>query len=304
MTELSDELLVAYVDGQLDREQARAIDRVLEQDEVVGNRLEALREAHGRLESAFEAILAGELTEIRAHIPAAAPPPAARSQGGDLVKIGLATAGLGLILAALVAGWPIALPDFTGLGRNLPEAGAQAAAGPPTWQERALGAQALLSRASVEIGAESQGNRDLVAFQLGEAIGPALKFPTLEAQGYKFVRGQLLRFGDQPLAQMLYLGAPTKPPLALYAMAGATGDTKPTLKREGAVGSVAWKDGGIAYLLAGEEENATLLVLAAAIESEPSLSDSPVKSGTAPGADTVVTGSTPAKPAPAPAAGD
>jgi anti-sigma factor RsiW len=31
MTELSDELLVAYVDGQLARQQSSAVDRVLEQ---------------------------------------------------------------------------------------------------------------------------------------------------------------------------------------------------------------------------------------------------------------------------------
>ena len=42
MTELSDELLVAYVDGQLAREQTRAIDRVLEQDEVGARRLDVL----------------------------------------------------------------------------------------------------------------------------------------------------------------------------------------------------------------------------------------------------------------------
>ena len=64
MTELSDELLVAYVDGQLAREQTRAVDKVLEQDEVVARRVEALKEAHGRLEAAFEAILAGEMVEM------------------------------------------------------------------------------------------------------------------------------------------------------------------------------------------------------------------------------------------------
>ena len=66
MTELSDELLVAYVDGQLVREQTRAVERVLEQDDVVARRVDALKDAHGRLESAFEAILAGEVVEILA----------------------------------------------------------------------------------------------------------------------------------------------------------------------------------------------------------------------------------------------
>src|SRR5262249_42097258 len=158
-------------------------------------------------------------------------------QGGGLVKIGLATAAFGLVLASLVAGWPVALPDFTSMGRRAPEPSTLAAAAPPSWQDLALGAQSLLSRASVEIGPNSQANRDLVAFQLGQAIGPALKFPNLDAEGFKFVRGQLLRFGDQPLAQMLYLGA-AKPPLALYAMSGATNDNRPALKREGSIGSV------------------------------------------------------------------
>ena len=61
MTELSDELLVAYVDGQLARAQTKAVEKVLKQDEVIARRVDALKEAHSRFESAFEAILAGEL---------------------------------------------------------------------------------------------------------------------------------------------------------------------------------------------------------------------------------------------------
>jgi len=71
---------------------------------------------------------------------------------------------------------------------------------PTTWQEQVLRAQALLSRASVEVGLESQGNLDLVAFQLAQAIGPAVKFPDLQPQGFKFVRAKLLRFGSGPLS--------------------------------------------------------------------------------------------------------
>ena len=60
MTELSDELLVAYVDGQLARKQTHAVEKVLEQDDVIARRVKALQDAHSRLEAAFEAILAGE----------------------------------------------------------------------------------------------------------------------------------------------------------------------------------------------------------------------------------------------------
>ena len=103
MTELSDELLVAYVDGQLAREQTRAIDKVLEQDEVVARRLDALKEAHGRLEAAFEAILAGEMVEVL--VSPTLPPPIKRKRRISLPWIGLGVVGIGIALAALVGGY-------------------------------------------------------------------------------------------------------------------------------------------------------------------------------------------------------
>jgi anti-sigma factor RsiW len=264
MTELSDELLVAYVDGQLARDQTRAVDKVLDQDDVVAKRAEALKQAHSRFECAFEAILAGEVSELMANAPSL-PPPVRRRRGNGLAKIGVITAGLGLGLFALVAGygWPLAPPERT----TLPQAGEMSSA-TRTWQDEAVRAQSLLSRDSVEVAAESQGNFDLVALQMAQVIGPAVKIPDLEAQGFKFVRGQLLRFEGEPLAQLLYLGRGTAP-LALYARRGEH-KARDGFAKSGAIGSVAWSDDGIAYLLAGEEDKATLLRLAENIRHEPS----------------------------------
>jgi len=284
MTELSDELLVAYVDGQLVREQTRAVDKVLEQDDVIARRVDALKEAHGRLESAFEAILAGEVVEVLA--APMLPPRIERQRGNGLGRVGLAVVGIGLALAALVGGygWPLVTPDRTALRQPAlaPRAQPVAAAtpapkvvpapiAPTTWQEQVLRAQALLFGDSVEVGLESQGNLDLVAFQLAQAIGPAVKLPDLQPQGFKFVRAQLLRFGDKPLAQILYLGAEGAP-LALYAMRGS-GDGEPAFKQEGAIGSVSWTDDGIAYLLTGEEDETALFRLAEKIKHEPAAPD-------------------------------
>lgn len=112
MTELSDELLVAYVDGQLARKQTRAIDKVLEQDDVLDARVTALKHAHARLEAAFEAILAGEEAEISEVVT---PPP----EDGFWVpwrtfKIAAATTGivLALALAVLGYGWPLTVPSM------------------------------------------------------------------------------------------------------------------------------------------------------------------------------------------------
>jgi anti-sigma factor RsiW len=67
MTELSDELLVAYVDRQLAHKQSRAVEKVLAQDDVIARRVAALKKAHRRLEAAFDALLAGEEADAVSH---------------------------------------------------------------------------------------------------------------------------------------------------------------------------------------------------------------------------------------------
>ena len=52
------------------------------------------------------------------------------------------------------------------------------------------------------------------------------------------MRAQLLRSGDEPLAQLLYLGA-SGAPLALYAKKSEE-TAAPSFKRYGALGGVAW----------------------------------------------------------------
>jgi anti-sigma factor RsiW len=266
MTELSDELLVAYVDGQLARKQTLAVDRVLEQDDVIARRVAALKDAHSRLEAAFEAILAGEEADAVAQ-------PAPRTGGlfiswGALAQGGLATGGIVFALALLAAGfgWPLTMPE---LARDPSGAADMMHVGSiaRSWQEEAARAQALVSRDTLEVGLDSQSNPDLIAFQLARVVGGNLVLPDLGPQGFRFMRAQLLRFGTEPLAQLLYLGASGEP-LALYAKR-SEGRAAPVFKRYGAIGGVAWVQDGMAYLLAGSEGEGSLLRLAEAIRNEP-----------------------------------
>jgi anti-sigma factor RsiW len=277
MTELSDELLVAYVDGQLARKQTLAVDKVLEQDDVIARRVEALKHAHSRLEAAFEAILAGEEADAVAQ-------PAPRAPGlfiswSALVQGGLATVGIGLALILLAAGfgWPLTIPQLarTSTGAaDMTHVGSIARG----WQEEVVRAQALVGRDTLEVGLDSQGNPDLMALQLAQAVGPELVLPDLAPQGFRFKRAQLLRFDAEPLAQLLYLGV-SGAPLALYAKRGE-GSAAPVFKRYGAIGSVAWTQDGMVYLLAGTASEPHLLRLAEAIRTEhkaPAVGATPVE---------------------------
>jgi hypothetical protein len=127
--------------------------------------------------------------------------------------------------------------------------------------------QSLLTRSSLEVGLTSQGNRDLVAFELAQAIGPSLKVPNLDPQGLKLVRGQLLQYRGKPLGQILYLGMHGAP-VALYALpSDSTSD--PEFTMAGDVGMVSWSEGGISYLLASEGDEDFLVRTAEKIRNEP-----------------------------------
>jgi anti-sigma factor RsiW len=248
MTELSDELLVAYVDGQLAGKQASAIERVLAHDDVIARRVAALKKAHRRLEAAFDAVLAGEEEAAVAHpVP---PSPGLLIPWPTLIKAGLAAGGIVLAIGLFIAGsgWPNRGPDGMASGAD----GGYVGSVPRDWREEVVRAQALLGRASVEIGLDSQGDQDFIALRLGRAIGTAFTPPDLAGEGYRFARAQILRFGAEPLAQLLYLGA-SGAPLALYVKKGGA-DAAPEAKRYGALDGVAWSQGGVAYLLAGESD--------------------------------------------------
>jgi len=263
MTELSDELLVAYVDGQLARKQTQAIDKVLAQDDVIAKRVTTLRHAHGRLEAAFEALLAGEEAD-------AAAKPAQRGvfiAWATLGKVSLASAGLVASVFMLLAGfgWPLSAPQ---LARDTPVAADPDYVGSiaPDWREDAARARSLLGRASVEVGLDSQANPDLVAFQLAQAIGADAAVPDLDAQGFRFMRGQMLIADGEPLAQLLYLGE-SGAPLALYVKKGE-GPAVPAFRRYGTQASIAWSRSGLAYLLAGDGDESALTRLANSIRIE------------------------------------
>jgi anti-sigma factor RsiW len=157
------------------------------------------------------------------------------------------------------------LPNFAGNCSGTPDVEWTGSL-PSTWQDDVARAQALLSRESLSVSPEGQANQDLIGFQLGQAVGPGLKLPDLKSEGFRFVRGQLLRAGDEPVAQLLYLGS-SGAPLALYAKKGE-GAVEPEFKSYGAIGGVEWSDEGIAYLLAGELDAARLTQLAETIKKQ------------------------------------
>ncbi len=191
MTELSDELLVAYVDGQLARKQSSAVEKVLAQDDVIARRVKAMkarpsparsrvrrhsRRGRGRRRLASDPAFAGPVHPLgHAHQRRTCCGRHRLRDWPHLRRVRLAARHAGL------------RPQRTRVCRpgvcGKPSAGLA---------EEVARAQALLSRASLEVGLDSQGNRDFVAVQLGRTIGAELPPPDLSRHGFRFTRAQAL----------------------------------------------------------------------------------------------------------------
>jgi anti-sigma factor RsiW len=272
MTELSDELLVAYVDGQLAGDQSAAIERVLKYDEVAAERVAALRSAYERMEAAFDSLLDDEHAQLVPEPERQQREPAQPQVQSIAVSVpdkSLLTAIADKNFLALVAGGALAfflVGGATGYGLSggsdavQPET-ASAESPAPDWRRDAAYAQALMGREALEIGLENQANPELVGFQLANMIGQGAAIPDLESGGLTFKRAQILQYAGQPIAQLLYLPK-EGPPVALFAKK-AGGDSEDNLSQKyDDVQVVGWTQKGIDYALMAPASESRLRQLA------------------------------------------
>ncbi len=264
MTELSDELLVAYVDGQLARDQSKAVERVLEQDEVAAQRVEAMRAAHTRLEAAFDAMLADELAAMTGI--ADDPVPERRQSAFGLLRRGGAIAFIGgavcLLMAGAVGGYALrAIPDPSGL---TPQARVPVVTGASTardWQDDVIITHTLFGRDTFSVGLESQANIDLVRFHLGNLVGAEIQIPDLGTRGLTFKRAQVLERQGEVIVQIAYL--PLKgEPVALYTRWDEGADTPIALSRSDGMAAAQWRQENLTTLLVGDMPDAAMEKLA------------------------------------------
>ncbi len=277
MTELNDELLVAYVDGQLAKDQSKAVERVLEEDQVAAQRVEALRAANAQLETAFEAMLAGEPIPVPlAETPASADPaPVPRSLARKLLRAGLVTwVGFGCLLGGAAAGFilydQIAAEPVQAAApapAPVPVVIAPPALPAPTLQSDLATAHALLGRDTFSVSLEAQGDTDLVSFQISKALGETLAIPDLSGENLTFQRAQMLQRGGAPLAQISYLPE-TGGPVALYAKSGAGEARDLRFEEIGGISVASWAQGNLFFLLAGDLPRQRLESLAKTVESQ------------------------------------
>jgi anti-sigma factor RsiW len=259
MTELSDELLMAYIDGQLDKPQASVVGHMLHRDGELAQRVGCMQESQARFLELFGALVRdGSLPAAR---PAKAK--AARDHGFDDPS-GFVTAGIAALLVVFGASLGFTTAYYSGVSR---EASAREVRMPAAnWSEDIAELHAYFTPETLTASRDSQSNPDVVRFQLAKLSSHAGVLPDFSQSGLRFVRAQTLSYRGNRLIQLVYTGK-SDPLVAIYVTAGDT-DSPVSPGRFGDVKTASWSEGGLRFLIAGEMTQEALRALAAIAQSQ------------------------------------
>lgn len=222
--EISDEMLTAYLDDQIEAADRTRIETALSQDTALQARLEMLDIPLDPLRDAM-AQIATQAPAIT--LPATAP---ARS-----FPIGIAGGALaaGIVLGALLVTQMTPAPKA------------------PGWIDFVASYQALYSPETLA-GIDTDPVQQAAQLsKVSNAVGRPLEIAA-SVPGLEFKRAQTLGFNGKPLVQMAYV-TETGVPLAFCIIAKADEAALEQMERQG-LQAASWSDGSHAYLLIGGED--------------------------------------------------
>jgi anti-sigma factor RsiW len=266
MIDLSDELLMAYVDGQLDKPQATVVTHLLRDDADLTRRTGRLQQTQARLLDTFGALL--REGPVVASAPARGNGGARNAPGGGFRRGGgFLTAGMMGMLLLLGAAAGITFAYYSGFSPapkpRVEEARLPTA--PSNWAEDMAELHAFFTNDTVAVSPDSQTNADAVKFQLAK-LSSFLTLPDFSAKGLKFTRGQLMSYRSGKLMQLIYTSK-RRPLVAVYISTGQ-GQTPILPGQFGGVKTVSWSARGLRFVIAADMTHDALRELAATTRAQ------------------------------------
>lgn len=271
MTLISDEFLLAYLDGQLEAGQSRSVTQMAAANAEIARRLVRLKRTQSFLMETF-----GAFARDTAISPPSQPPffdqgfadgadqgvsyePRKRAVGGRRKTLTIALLGLGLA-AGYAGNAYLTRPVQTVQkiqDRQLPVLSPVAA-----WTNDVARFHSFFVKESLTSHLDAISNSDLIRLQLQKAAGKAISPPDFSRQGYTLFRGQMFLYNQERMMQLTYT-SPADPPLALYVLpAPRLADTPMAIHSFGASKGVSWIDDRVRYLLIADKRDDDLKVLA------------------------------------------
>jgi anti-sigma factor RsiW len=270
MQERGDERLVAYLDGELDAAERRALEAWVAADPEVATRLAALAQTGQLLRLAFDDVVREPLPE-RLMVAArgetdltAAKIVSFASRQASSRRVPARSWRLAFPIAASVLGVLAGgSTAYVGVGRFLAASGTGAvapgneAAANDVWLDTAAGYFKLFVNtgdyALVDVPASGDPREALQ--KISQSLLPGVRPPDLKPWGLTFRGARLVLVGGRPAAQLVYTTENKAiGPLSLIIGSSRQRDIPPTFGRRQDVNLLYWRHQGRAYALVGQAD--------------------------------------------------
>jgi anti-sigma factor RsiW len=231
---VSDEQLVAFLDGELDTQTQIEVEQALAEDAELAQRLEYLGHSTLPLQSAYAELLAQAPQERLAAMLEAMPPYPA-SSGMSRRRFFAAAASFmvaGIAADRLFIHWHAAANQGD------------------KWRERVADYMALYTTETLDEQQNDEATQIAQLRTVDQQLGLSLQPAQLALPGAELKRAQVLRYDDTPIAQITYLD-PDHGPLALCITLNKQGTRPIQQEQRYAMNVVYWSGTDHAFMLIG-----------------------------------------------------
>lgn len=241
----SDELLVAYLDDELDGDQRQLIDTLLRTDAPVAARLDQLKDGDLPFRTAFDSLLDEAPTErLQAMLKSL---PSSNPHRGTLSRRGFLATAASFVLAGVVADrlfmhWHDAEPD-------------------DGWRTSVAEYMALYTPQTLENLTTDIGSHTAQLSSVGEQLGLPLNPQAVNLPGAEFRRAQILDYEGELIGQLTYLD-PRHGPLALCITNARQGAQTLAIEERIGLNVVYWSSTSHAFMLIGKNPFEDLRIMA------------------------------------------
>ncbi|MBA8881256.1 anti-sigma factor family protein [Phyllobacterium myrsinacearum] len=240
----SDEMLVAFLDGELDSNTREQIEHLIESDDAVAERLRFLMSSSLPFRDAFDPLLdKAPKAKLEALLAEISPPvPVVAEQTSGWTRRGFLAAAVGFIAVGVAV-------DRTFLGV---QSSLHADQDGNDWrsvvaQYMSLYTSDTLGRGPVDVAAQTQQLRDV-----GAKLGLSLTPERVQLPGATLKRAQMLAYDGNALGQITYLDA-MQQPMALCIVQSSKGAKAPDSEHRHGMNVVYWSNDTHAFMLIGHE---------------------------------------------------
>lgn len=239
----NDEMLVAYLDGELDPDTRRQVEGLIESDEAVAGRLHFLASSNLPFKNAFDPLLDKAPAEkLQSMLAGISPPEPVRSQVNGWNRRSFLAAAIGFIAVGVAV-------DRTFLGLRSSLHGDQDGS---DWRAVVAQYMSLYTRDTLGTGPVDAALQSTQLRDVGSQLGLALTPDRVQLPGASLKRAQMLAYDGRALGQITYLDA-AQAPMALCIVQSSKGAKAADAERRHGMNVVYWSSDTHAFMLIGHE---------------------------------------------------